>query len=67
MMEMGKCEPCRINLLKEVLKIQKANVPSQLKFVVILELDSFHNHFQALIFIEKNFLRFAYYRTETTT
>lgn len=60
MMEMGKCEPCRINLLKEVLKIQKANVPSQLKFVVILELDSIYNHFQAL-------LRFAYYRTETTT
>lgn len=53
-----KYKSCRINLLKEMSKIQKVNVPSKLKFVVILELDSFHSHcvlavyFQALIFIE---------------
>lgn len=47
---------------------------SQLKLVVILELDSLHgpcaleDYFQALIFIaEEILLCFAHYRTETTT
>lgn len=44
MTETAKCKSCRINLLKEMSKIQKVYVPSQLKFVVILELDYFHSH-----------------------
>lgn len=58
MTETVKCKSCRINLSQEMSKIQKENVPSELKFVVILVLDSFRSHcvyavyFQALIFIE---------------
>lgn len=53
-----KCKSCRSNLLKEMSRIQNVNVPPELKFVVILELDYFRSHcvyavyFQALIFIE---------------